>query len=547
MRAKASWAACLWVCLFFLEFYLPLAAQVPGAIDVAPSGFWDGHDGPWSSFEFQLGPSDSLQRIRVFPSFTAGNLYPLGDPGCPQDNSAESSQRGNLPLCDDSRGGTFVSNHSSDWTPIGSFTWGQSSSAPHVEVNGTLGTETVWITLDNKTTNVGMQVVNVLSGDWHPWVGFFGISPLSTNVVNASISQSTTTLFDNLWSGRTKGGNSFSYTAGAYYRNFTASLVIGGTDTSRFDASTSVQFGMRPDPSTSLLVVMKNISTDANLASQPAVIVSGAPQAWIEPTYPYLYLDRETCSLFASAFNLTWDAPSELYFIEDDVHERLTVLRPNITFTLCSWSGFTKDYSPCADYVFPYAAFAKNASVPLIIDADGKVVTNGTSKRYFPIQPTNESVGTLGRTFLQETHIFADYDRSVFNLSQGVFGRTAQSNIVAVRAPDSDSGSGLNAADIAGIVVAMVAVLAPIGYLVLAKIRNWWPFKSKAGTRVEEQGKPELDGTATPWMEISGKERSELPGAERPNEMPDVKERGDVELVGSIPLYELPAATEHKS
>lgn len=216
-------------------------------------------------------------------------------------------------------------------------------------------------------------------------------------------------------------------------------------------------------------------------------------------------------------------------------------LQPNITFTVCDPTS-----SLCKDFAFPYAAFALQASFPLLKFPNGSTIHGDTSRLYFPIKPSNNlnAAATLGRTFLQETHVFANFDRGTFNLSQAVLDSTAEPQIIAVKAPPENKTAShphLSFADIAGIAISAAAALATTCYLAFAKFKGYyWPFKSTQPA-AEEPSKPELDGTGRPWVEMSSADRKELPGTDGPHEVANPGQ--DVELMGTVPLFELPAAT----
>lgn len=104
------------------------------------------------------------------------------------------------------------------------------------------------------------------------------------------------------------------------------------------------------------------------------------------------------------------------------------------------------------------------------LEASYPIYPNATS--YFPIRrAANDSQYTLGRAFLQEAYVVADYERSNFSIHQVVFDSQAQ-NIVAIHAPNSTlidtspkKDQFLSAGAIAGIVIGVVAAVALLGAL----------------------------------------------------------------------------------
>ena len=104
------------------------------------------------------------------------------------------------------------------------------------------------------------------------------------------------------------------------------------------------------------------------------------------------------------------------------------------------------------DIVMGYRSFDLTAEYP--------IVNNAT--RYFPLkQAQNDSQYTLGRTFLQDAYVIADYDRSNFSVSQAVFHNGSNTQqIVAIRRPNdllpSTHNRQLSEDDEIGIVIATV-------------------------------------------------------------------------------------------
>lgn len=104
------------------------------------------------------------------------------------------------------------------------------------------------------------------------------------------------------------------------------------------------------------------------------------------------------------------------------------------------------------------------------LEASYPICPNATS--YFPIRrAANNSQCTLGRAFLRDAYVVADYERSNFSIHQVVFDSQAQ-NIVAIHAPNSTlidtspkKHKFLSAGAITGIVIGAVATVALLGPL----------------------------------------------------------------------------------
>ena len=132
----------------------------------------------------------------------------------------------------------------------------------------------------------------------------------------------------------------------------------------------------------------------------------------------------EACKAFEQAFGLTYNETAELYFVNDTLHDRLVSQNPNVTFELVSSSSTGEN---TVDIVMHYGSFDLMAEYP--------IVNNAT--RYFPLkQAQNHSQYTLGRAFLQDAYVIADYDRSNFSVSQTVFPNGSNTQqIVAIHRP----------------------------------------------------------------------------------------------------------------
>lgn len=150
-------------------------------------------------------------------------------------------------------------------------------------------------------------------------------------------------------------------------------------------------------------------------------------------------------------------------------HSTLTALNPSITVTLSPQLPHSASENSVA-ITLPYSAFDLNISWP---HAE-------TSAYYFPLKrATNDTQYTLGRAFLQEAYLIADYERQNFSVWPCKWdSETTNANIIPILSvnstaanPGSDNPSestggsrkGLSTGAIAGI-----AVGAAVGVILLA-------------------------------------------------------------------------------
>ncbi|MCJ1240938.1 hypothetical protein MMC14_008942 [Varicellaria rhodocarpa] len=231
---------------------------------------------------------------------------------------------------------------------------------------------------------------------------------------------------------------SWAYTAGAFYQEpkVFGSLTLGGYDTNRFTPNNmTIPFGA--DESRDLLVGIQAITSDTT----DIPLLSTGVYAFIDSLVPQIWLPLNACTAFEQAFNLTWDNSSQLYLLTNDQHESLLGLNANLTFKI----GLSATEGPSVDIVLPYGAFDLTVSPPLVENTTRCLplslimspLNTDDSPRYFPIRRSqNDTQYTLGRTFLQQAYVIADYDRSSFSVSQALFPSTSVSqNLRAILSP----------------------------------------------------------------------------------------------------------------
>ncbi|KAI6897760.1 hypothetical protein KC334_g10127, partial [Hortaea werneckii] len=142
---------------------------IPAPISVAPSQYWDGIDGPWSSFALQVGTP--AQNVRVFPSTASTFTWTVGAEGCPPDYVTD---------CEKSRGFLFLSNESLTWVPNSRFGFDLEQNLG-MDTSGNAGFDTV--TLDWQGSGgptVDHSTVFSIADSIY-WLGEFGLSPWPTN------------------------------------------------------------------------------------------------------------------------------------------------------------------------------------------------------------------------------------------------------------------------------------------------------------------------------------------------------------------------------
>lgn len=164
----------------------------------------------------------------------------------------------------------------------------------------------------------------------------------------------------------------------------------GGFDSFRFENESVINIPFAQNDQKLFTIRVKNVSS-----SMSGSLSSSNFDATIDPGVAYMWLPSEVCDAFASTFDLDFNSSTQLYIIKESVHEKNIAEQTRVNFTICNADD------TCTELTFPYTAFALNASYPLIPTLE--------PKKYFPMKRANNSGQyTLGRAFLQETHLFAD-------------------------------------------------------------------------------------------------------------------------------------------
>ena len=484
-------------------------------VDLTEFEVRDGNDGPWSSFGIQVGTP--AQNLRLLPSNSGNTIWPVLPQGCTVGDPSD---------CGDLRGATFSPNASSTWNNIGLYTLllteevslGYSGNADYGYDNLTLGFPGGGLpTLSHQI--IGGYTIKDF------YIGSIGLSPHAINI--STLDNPQPSLIGALAQQNKTTGTSWAYTAGAYYRQPTAfgSLTFGGYDAARFVQS-SVTFPLGPDISRDLVVPIQSITSDA--ASGP--LLSSVIYAYIDSLVPHIWLPLEACQAFEKAFGLIYNETTELYFVNDTLHEKLLTQDPNVTFTLgpASAGGST------VDILMHYGSFDLRAEYPL--------VNNAT--RYFPLRRAqNDSQYTLGRAFLQDAYVIADYDRSNFSVSQAVFPNGSNTQqIVAIHRPGDirpsthhkrlsrDGEIGIAIA----VIVSFIIAIAVISIYVVRKRSRENHANDSAGPEVEEE-QQEIPRQSR-YLEMPVTEPKELTAIEaRRAELPDQPPFSGLELPEPTP------------
>ncbi|KAK0382871.1 hypothetical protein NLU13_8787 [Sarocladium strictum] len=431
---------------YIIQVWFVLADDEAAEPLVIPaSEHFEGNDGPWSTFDIRVGKPE--QHVRVLISTSSPQpMVVLSELGCSEDvfDSVPSG-------CARSRGSLFNVNNSSTWTEVGTYEINEDG----LGFQGNLGysQRAQWgideVGIGLTGPRLENQTVAGIATAEPFYLGLFGLNNQPVNfsdLGNTTNPSFLTTLKDE----NIIPSLSWSYTAGAKYRlkQVYGQLIFSGYDKSRFTEN-SVSFTMADDITRDLVVGLQSISYSG---STTTTLLSNAIDIFIDSTDPNMWLPKEVCDAFEDAFNIHLDDDTGLYLINDTHRNSLLDTDAEVTFRLSD----DKSGGETVSIALPYAAFDLRAEVPL--------VENGSY--YFPLKRAdNESQYTLGRVFLQEAYLSADYERKTFNVSACTWNSGAESDIVMIKpigsgsdsqSESGQSGSGLSGGEVAGIVVGAV-------------------------------------------------------------------------------------------
>lgn len=496
MRAASHgmWSNATSAVLFLLQCFLSIragsasllqrASTLPSPISFPPAQNWcvfrnvggnptdscyrDGPDGPWSTFTLRVGTP--AQDVRVLISTASQSTWVVLPQGC---DSSDTS-------CQDERGATYDYNSSSTWLKQGTFELFNEKNLG-LYGNGLWGNDTLGLGIQGSggPTLNNQVIAGIVTNNFY--IGMFGANPKSTNYTGIDGYQQDSYI-TSLKKQDFIPSITYGYTAGAEYRQkkVLGSFTLGGYDESRFTAN-GHSFTFAPDDDRDLLVGVQSINFETPNGTTSALLPFGI-LAYVDSTIPYIYLPLEACKAFEKAFDLKYNATTELYPISDPQHDELIAQNASITFTL------SDDVSggDTINITLPYYSFDLTATFPLVNE----------STRYFPLKrAANESQYTLGRTFLQEAYLIVDYERNNFSISQCTFKDGSQQKLIGIApvpssnytSPGNKEPSSNRSTVIIGIAVGVSVLVVAIAAVVVSFLL----IKKRQVKRREEQDRRE--------------------------------------------------------
>ncbi|KAF2433043.1 hypothetical protein EJ08DRAFT_105204 [Tothia fuscella] len=406
--------------LFGLTLHGLVSADSAAPIVIAASGSWDGNDGPWSTFNFRVGTQ--RETVRLLPDFNSMFTTLITAEGCPD--------VGPVSNCSERRGGIYHREKSSRWKMF------SNTTAPPTEGNRQVtgakeGSDVVLIGPESPTTALNDLPI-VLESTMSPFVGSIGLSGANGTDTRPS--------FLTKVAQTTNIARSWSYTAGCFNRSEPGSLILGGYDASRYvKNSVSPWFKMNDtsgQPLTLRLSDIQFVSVTTGVARwRPP---GGAHPAVLDSSTPFLWLSLEACRAFEDKLGLIWDETTQLYTMSEALYS-------DSKFSQYAFIalGLGDPYAPAVDTWQSFSTITENLSLSI----SAPLVNSTTSIRYFPLKRMTASEidrpWIIGRAFMQDLYITANYDQRVFRLAAARYDRNVTPRIVSLdsSAPPPDDAA----------------------------------------------------------------------------------------------------------
>jgi hypothetical protein len=242
-----------------------------------------------------------------------------------------------------------------------------------------------------------------------------------------------------------------------------------------------------------------------------------------------MYLPSSTVDSIAEILALPYDAQTDHYLINDETHQRLLKWRPELTFEFAS-NFSSKDTVVIS---LPYSSLGLQLGSPSS--------KTGNETRYFPIRKiTKPEQSVLGRTFLQNAYLIADYDRRSFSVHQvrfsdfppdirkigsGTTGNTLDTWDSDSKDRLSTQSRGLSAGAIAGIVSGSIVSALFVAVMLGLCWRRSQRLNPRVQTQDEDTKSAELDSKLPHNIHEADSDtiKLEMLGDSPPSEMPDSK------------------------
>jgi hypothetical protein len=358
------------------------------ALSITPSRHWLGNDGPWSTFDVRIGPSQKL--VQVLPASSVSLTLAVLEVGCTPSEP---------PTCEALRGDVLHPLDLATWINITAENGQKYSNVtfPTEEfyfeqgVTSAIGVSSLGFADLNETLQ-GQLIAGYASKE--PFLGFLGLSGREQFAANASTSYPSP--LQTLKNNSAVSGLTWAYTAGAHYKKPESfgSLTFGGYDSSRVnmdEALTGVNF-TRDFNGNELTLTVKSITAGDQTSNTTGLV------AQLDSTVPDIWLPQSVYQLFEEKFDLQWNENFSMYLVSEEQRARLQSENTSVSFELAAPDS---DPSRSVTITLPYSAFDHEVKFPL-----ANITDDNTTLYYFPLKRLPDDTPGfqifLGRTFFQE-------------------------------------------------------------------------------------------------------------------------------------------------
>ncbi|KAI1101355.1 acid protease [Jackrogersella minutella] len=421
---------------YLATFRLVEAASAPVAAKWSDTTY--GPDGPWPAVEVTLGGQQSISLYpgREFQSFLLTSSY------CDQNRTS----------CYANQAGLY-NDALSQLDTTGSTGHIQYSSSPDYMLGVDVRGESMTSWIDGmefggaKIENVSLALLDgsymaYPNGQWYPLtVGCLGIGAPDT--INQSFSNSygpavnASLIPGYLWSQKTTASNSFGMHIGSAYPKMPGSFYFGGYDQNRIVGDILTYQDDYTNDITLKDVGIKVVdgsspwgfeSLGGLLASGNSSITSGGLQVSVDGCSPYLSLPRSTCDAVAKNLPVTYNEGLGLYFwnTDDPKYTQIVNSASVLEFVFVGDSN-TKNISISV----PFRHLNLTLTAPLV----------DQSTQYFPCYTGPAKSFTLGRAFLQDAFVGANWGSKSWWLAQAPGPNIPSASVVELADGDSVKAS----------------------------------------------------------------------------------------------------------
>ncbi|KAI1776797.1 acid protease [Hypoxylon cercidicola] len=424
--------------LSYLAIFIPArAATRPIAAAWSDSTF--GPDGPWPAVEVTLGNEQTISMYpgREFQSFILTSDYCNHNKTIPCYANTAGLYNDAQSQVDTTGSAGHIQYKASPNYMLGLDVQGEKTTAwvDTVEFGGS--------TIENVSLALlDQSYMAYPDGTWYPLtVGCLGIGAPDT--VNQSFSNSygppinASLIPGYLWAQNTIASNSFGMHIGSANPRMPGSFYFGGYDQNRIvgeiltyqggytkgitlkDISIKVMDGSSP---------WEYESLGGLLASGNSSINSGGVQVSVDGCSPYLTLPKSTCDAIAKQLPVTYNENLGLYFWNtDDSKYTQIVSSPSVLEFVFIGDSNTNNVSISV----PFRHLNLTLTAPLV----------DRSTQYFPCYTGPSNAYTLGRAFLQDAFVGANWNSKSWWLAQAPGPNIPSPSIVELANGDSIKAS----------------------------------------------------------------------------------------------------------